>query len=644
MAVRKVDKEARDKATEERKKAANLNRWRNFAPVAVPGEGPPIVAQNVEDTVATSNSANAGATVSTAPHSDVTPTTAAIDEEERDSSQDLPPAQDFNTVIINNPAVIGTVNPEDAEANLDYYEDEAKEKNSDDFDDDTIQGVQQQYVAAIQRQVQSEVSKDNPTINKWLLKYLKENDWRIRKENYRWFINMYNKSRENKEDKLKVANKAYYRDVLVWLPDLRWDKKKYMPYCPCCKSNASVGPHCFRDNHAGRVIVDLTETYYAVSRRYICRKCEDDSKQAKKRVEDFAKEREGVTVNVELDENKYTFMGWNQSSLPLLPNNKGSKFPAFLTWRAGVDKKVITKLKQDVNSGKAFERISKDLLEYHTEQHTDLNLEYEYEIKEKRAGNIIKQDYPIFSTFRDAKLYRGLVPTGAYLQHVYELHHESIRAYLIKEVKKRGSNTLHWDVSYKEAKHISRVRGQPVFKGLVTAMNEFGEIRIQFHVYTDSHEQMTAALEAFMRTTKMLGHPPVQYFWTDNPGGDGRYFLKQIPSLQEKQDELNTLCNDNNDDTKRAAELPFYDYNTIDVHLVETKDECNQKINAILGDMNQKTIGLDAEWNVEEDRFGLQKGSSKVLTIQLAYRDCNDKIQVFIFKTEKWKSLIYLKL
>jgi NRPS condensation-like uncharacterized protein len=80
------------------------------------------------------------------------------------------------------------------------------------------------------------------------------------------------------------------------------------------------------------------------------------------------------------------------------------------------------------------------------------------------------------------------------------LYHESIRAYLLEEVKKRGSTTLHWDVSYKEAKHISRVRGQPVFKGLVTAMNEFGEIRIQFHVYTDSHEQMTAALEAFKRT------------------------------------------------------------------------------------------------------------------------------------------------
>jgi hypothetical protein len=110
-------------------------------------------------------------------------------------------------------------------------------------------------------------------------------------------------------------------------------------------------------------------------------------------------------------------------------------------------------------------------------------------------------------------LYQGLVPTGAYLQHVYELYHESIRAYLPKEVKKRGATSLHWDVSYKEAKHISRVRGQPVFKGLVTAMNEFGEIRIQFHVYTDSHEQMTAVLEAFKHTTEALGQqPPVQFF------------------------------------------------------------------------------------------------------------------------------------
>ena len=147
-------------------------------------------------------------------------------------------------------------------------------------------------------------------------------------------------------------------------------------------------------------------------------------------------------------------MGWNQSSLALLPYNKGSKFPAFLTWRAGVDKKIVTKLRQDVDSGKGFDRVSKDLLEFHTEKYTDMHLEYEYEIKEMLNGQLIKKDFVTFSSFKDKNYYRGLVPTGAYLQHVYALYHESIREHLLKEVKKRVATSLHWDVSYKEAQHL----------------------------------------------------------------------------------------------------------------------------------------------------------------------------------------------
>ena len=105
-----------------------------------------------------------------------------------------------------------------------------------------------------------------------------------------------------------MQDRAYYRDVHVWLPDVRWETtdKRYMPYCPNCKTNARVGPHCFRDNHAGRVIVGQTETYYTVSRRYICYECEDHSKKQKANFEAAAKEQD-LTATVELDDAKYAF-------------------------------------------------------------------------------------------------------------------------------------------------------------------------------------------------------------------------------------------------------------------------------------------------------------------------------------------------
>ena len=150
-------------------------------------------------------------------------------------------SEKHDVVTIDNPAINGVVNPADATANLDYDEDEAKKKGSNDFDDDTAPGIQQRYVKAIQKQLQCEVSKDNKNINnQWLVQRLRKNDWWIRKEHYLWFIRTYNNTREKEEDKLNKEYKAYYSDVFVWFPHVRWETpdKKYMPYCPTCKSNA----------------------------------------------------------------------------------------------------------------------------------------------------------------------------------------------------------------------------------------------------------------------------------------------------------------------------------------------------------------------------------------------------------------------
>ena len=72
---------------------------------------------------------------------------------------------------------------------------------------------------------------------------------------------------------------------------------------------------------------------------------------------------------------------------------------------------------------------------------------------------------------------------------------------------------LMLDVSYKEAKHLYQYQCKPVFKGLVTGLNEYVEIRLQFHIYTDSHEQMLAALEAFENTRQTLGFPDYSCYW-----------------------------------------------------------------------------------------------------------------------------------
>ena len=106
-------------------------------------------------------------------------------------------------------------------------------------------------------------------------------------------------------------------------------------------------------------------------------------------------------------------------------------------------------------------------------------------------------------------------------------------------MKKRGAERLHWDASYKEAKHLGQYHGKSVFHALITGTNEIGEIQVQFHVVTDGHEQMVAPLEAMLHTMNAYGQSPPTHLATDNPEKDESFFLGQIPSLQARQDELN---------------------------------------------------------------------------------------------------------
>ena len=51
------------------------------------------------------------------------------------------------------------------------------------------------------------------------------------------------------------------------------------------------------------------------------------------------------------------------------------------------------------------------------------------------------------------------------------------------------------DASFKEAKHLAQWNGHALFHGLITAMNEFNEEILQFHVISDAHEQYIGPIQ-----------------------------------------------------------------------------------------------------------------------------------------------------
>ena len=403
-----------------------------------------------------------------------------------------------------------------------------------------------------------------------------------------------------------------------------------MPCCPTCKSNEHVGNKGFHDKHFGRLIIGLRENYYAISRRYVCYSCMKKSDDIESVIDQSLNENENVSVEKTVDKLQYNFMGWNSQSLPLLPLGRGSEFPAFLSWKAGVDKTVIDMMRPLFDKGFKPESFSNMLLELHTSEFTRKSLRHEYEIKGRKNQQRLDRTevFEPLGGFADKLKYRGIVPTGRYFRYVYKSFHKTIRPFLIREVKKRDMDVLMLDVSYKEAKSLYQYRGKSVFRGLVTGLNQYGEVRLQFHIYTDSHEQMLSALEAFEKTRSMMGFEGVRHVIGDNPRKEKTLFLSSMQSVKEQQDKYDSQQQPIGRDPSSGQR--YYDSKHLLIKSAFGSSEINRTVDAMREEMKGQTVGLDAEWNRILNTRGIQTGRGRIQWIQLAYRNEANKIRVLL--------------
>ena len=185
-------------------------------------------------------------------------------------------------------------------------------------------------------------------------------------------------------------------------------------------------------------------------------------------------------------------------------------------------------------------RFASIVLELQTKAYTKAAIEAEQDLRKRRQLDPDAEGRPL-SFFADAQAYNGYVPSGAYFSEVNKAFGRSIRKHLDTEVKKRGAEILKWDVSYKEAKHLCQYHGQGIFRGLVTGTNELGEIRVQFHVVSDSHEQMESQLRALTATLQAYGKPLTRMVFGDKPAEENLFFLRMLPGVHTEQGRLDAL-------------------------------------------------------------------------------------------------------
>ena len=272
------------------------------------------------------------------------------------------------------------------------------------------------------------------------------------------------------------------------------------------------------------------------------------------------------------------------------------------------------------DKGVRFESLADMLLELHSQEYTIRYARYEYDVMKERKqignpdGPTYVDTHETFSLFGDKDGYCGKVPTGRYLEVARKMHHEMLRAHFDREVKKRGAERLAFDVSYKEAKSLSKYHGESIFSGLATFMNELGEVRAQHHVISDSHEQLLPSIQAFHHTTKEFGQPPLKHFSTDNPGGDKAFIMEQFPSLREEEAKYNSTEEECAPDPEPEEAgfgcYPYFPYDPECVRVAETAGDMNDATDAMLEtakrlDSGKVVLGFDTETEVElnDNRF-----------------------------------------
>ena len=205
------------------------------------------------------------------------------------------------------------------------------------------------------------------------------------------------------------------------------------------------------------------------------------------------------------------------------------------------------------------------------------------------------------------------------------------------QVKKRGATELHWDVSYKEAKHLCKLHGESLFKGLVTATNEYGDIRLQFHIVTDAHDQMDEPIKAFLATCHAYNLPIPRWVFTDKPSTDKGYFMRLLPGVREMQSQLNTKSGTGVRSNSNGLPMCRLDESLYRVY------ENTRKINEVAQSIRStvtafppadKILGLDAEWDVPV--AGGSRG--KIALIQIAWRE-NDVSRAALFRVHSKSEL-----
>ncbi|KAL1523025.1 hypothetical protein AB1Y20_017987 [Prymnesium parvum] len=220
-----------------------------------------------------------------------------------------------------------------------------------------------------------------------------------------------------------------------------------------------------------------------------------------------------------------------------------------------------------------------------------------------------------------------MYPRGRELIKLVIEWHASARPYFDCEAKKRGGRQLHIDASYKTAKHIGLYHGNRLFKGVISGLNEDGDIRVLHMAVTDGHDQLETVFDELAHTQAQYGLDPIQVVSTDKPADERNFYERKFPAVRQLCDRINSSSDGRLTDAEGTGKdgLKQIDEGRIQfVRYVNNAAAINNScdnlrdIVAALPESFQ-VIGLDGEWDTPKDARGLPIGQDRMALVQLAF-------------------------
>lgn len=338
--------------------------------------------------------------------------------------------------------------------------------------------------------------------------------------------------------------------------------------CSRCKSAASPKGWV----HEARFIYGFHDNYWIYSRRHFCSQC------------------------------NYHFVASSPECLELLPKFVQDKFPAVLSKRAGMDKRMLQLMESlsDTPVGPTY--IQKMVTKFHTLSYDKKKRNYyaigAYVFQKWRSDGKNPPNVTLFGKFQDPSAYGGRIASQQYIMKMLNREVERKRSYFDYEVQRRGIKIASIDHSYKVSKHLGQLNGIKLFEGLFTCKNEYGEIRLQQLVQSSSMEELTVSFESCFSNLKAnnMSLPEIVY---DDKCCDHANFLKRVwPSLAVAPGEGIPL---------EVLELPNIVYMRTELDVMMYFTTILTQINNLQGTGLKMNIGLECEWNISWQSGKIQK-------------------------------------